>query len=61
MKRIQRSLSLVLVLVVLAVVSGFAASTATDLLLAKARSLEGRATTLRAPTATVTSGARRQR
>jgi Tfp pilus assembly protein PilF len=37
----QRGLSLVLVLV-LAAVSGFAASTAADLLLAKARSLEGR-------------------
>ncbi len=42
MKRMRRCLSLVLALVVLVTASGFAASTATDLLLAKARSLEGR-------------------
>src|ERR1039457_5874204 len=43
MIRMQRCLSLLLVLVVLAAASGFAASTtATDLLLAKSRSLEGR-------------------
>src|ERR1035438_7309319 len=42
MKRMQRCLSLVLALLVLAAASGFSASTAADLLLAKARSLEGR-------------------
>src|SRR5664279_554490 len=42
MKRRQRLLALMLMLVVVGVASGFAASSATDLLLAKARSLEGR-------------------
>src|SRR5664279_4663643 len=42
MKPMQRCLSLMLMLAVVVAVSGFAASTATDLLLAKARSLEGR-------------------
>jgi tetratricopeptide (TPR) repeat protein len=42
MKRRQRLLALMLLLVVVAAVAGFAASSATDLLLAKARSLEGR-------------------
>ncbi|MGA9567061.1 MAG: cellulose synthase subunit BcsC-related outer membrane protein [Candidatus Korobacteraceae bacterium] len=42
MNRRQRLLALMLMLVVVAAVSGFAASSATDLLLAKARSLEGR-------------------